>query len=86
MAYYIPVDFRLLANEIDQSTYMTQLHVIFERRTMYKNHVKLDHMYGLINFIRKQSEIDCIYLSLSARTDPREQTILVAKAALIQEI
>ena len=27
-----------------------------------------------------------IYLSLSARTDPREQTILVAKAALIQEI
>ena len=27
-----------------------------------------------------------IYLSLSARTDPHEQTILVEKAALIQEI
>jgi len=48
--------------------------------------MNLDHVCGLINFIRKQSEIDCIYLSLSARTDPREQTILVAKAALMQEI
>ena len=69
--YACTVDFRLLANEIDQSTHVTQLHVIFERCTVYKNHVKLDHVYGLINFIRKQSGnrlYACMYNCLSLRT------------------
>ena len=37
-------------------------------------------------FTKIISEKVCIYLSLSVRTDPREQTILVAKATLLQEV
>ena len=40
---------------------------------------------GLLKLFPEKCVSVPIYLSLSARTDPREQTILVAKAALIQE-
>ena len=39
----------------------------------------------LILFLEKCVSV-LIYLSLSVRTNPREQTILVAKAAFIQKI
>ena len=52
------IDFKLLVNEIDQSTHVIQIHVIFNDRTLHKNHVNLDHVCGLINFICKKSEID----------------------------
>ena len=38
------VDFRLLANEIDQSIHLIQIHVIF-----IKKHMNLYHVCGLIN-------------------------------------
>ena len=41
---------------------------------------------GLLKLFPEKCVSVPIYLSLSARTDPREQTILVAKAALIQEL
>ena len=44
------------------------------------------HAPGLLKLFPEKCVSVPIYLSLSARTDPREQTILVAKAALIQEI
>ena len=44
------------------------------------------HAPGLLKLFPEKCVSVPIYLSLSARTDPREQTILVAKATLIQEI
>ena len=41
---------------------------------------------GLLKLFPEKCVSVPIYLSLSVCTDPRKQTILVAKAALIQEI
>ena len=50
------------------------------------NHARAHSRPGLLKLFPEECVSVPIYLSLSARTDPREQTIPVAKAALIQEI
>ena len=53
---------------------------------MYCMPFKTRHVPTLLNLFLEKCVSVPIYLSLSARTDPREQTIQVAKVALMQEI